>query len=339
MPDVTPASLPDPLVPSSCDLRGLEDLPINVQWMRDLPVAANATGDEFRAAMLLMFASWQQCPSGSLPNDDRQLGFLAGCGRDVKGFLKVKERALSGWILCSDDRWYHPVIARTALRAWSQKQDSDARKGKRREAARTAANARWSPSRVTRDTGREIGQGSDEADLVKARLGTEPVLQEDNMRAPLMLHGRPDPEVPASTETGSTMEDVSESGQRRKRGRPASKSTKEDLRAALLNVELPEWLPKNLWEQYVDFRFELRKPLTLKARDMAIQKLEKLRREGNDPADVIEASMVSGWTGLFPVRKGNGASRHKARTGSLFDVDGEQGGGERRAPFSVVTRL
>jgi hypothetical protein len=334
MPDVTQHSLPDPLTPPSCDLRGLEDMPINVQWMRDMPVAANATGDEFRAAILLMFASWHQCPSGSLPNDDQQLVFLAGCGRRVKGFLKIKERALSGWILCSDNRWYHPVIAKVVLRAWSQKQDSDARKGKRAKSARAAANARWSPSLIARDTGRESDLAPDDVEPAKAGVGTEPVSYADRMHGALVLHGGHDHEVPVSPEAVAAVEDADGNGKRRKKGQVSSISSKKDLRAALLDVELPEWLPKNLWEQYVDFRFEIRKPLTLKARDMAIRTLEKLRHEGNDPTDVIEASMVSGWTGLFPVKKGKGPARHRAETGSLFDS-----GGEQHAPFSVVTRL
>ena len=333
MPDVTQGPLPDPLTPSSCDLRGLEDMPINVQWMRDLPVAANATGGEFRAAILLMFASWHQCPSGSLPNDDRQLGFLAGFGRGVKGFLKVKERALNGWVLCSDNRWYHPVIAEAALRAWSKKRDSDARKGRRAKSARVAANARWSPSLVALGDKRENDLVPDEADPVKAGVDNEPVSPAGSRRSALSLSSSQDSEVPMSPETELALEDADGNSKRRKKARGDSVVSKKDLRAALLDGEFPEWLPKDVWEQYVDHRFELRKPLTIKARDAAIRTLEKLRNEGNDPAEVMEASIVSGWAGLFPVKKGKGAARHRT-TGSLFD-----GGDEKRAPLSVVTRL
>ena len=107
-----------PLVPADVDLRGLPFMPLDVNRLRDSQLAINASGDEFRAAVLLWCASWGQIPAASLPDDDRSLASYAGYGRDMKGWKKVRAGALRGWIKCDDGRWYHPVVAEKALEAW-----------------------------------------------------------------------------------------------------------------------------------------------------------------------------------------------------------------------------
>lgn len=52
-------------------------------------------------------------PAGSLPNDDKVLAHLS-CSKKWK---KVKDGAMRGWILCSDNRFYHPVVSEKALEA------------------------------------------------------------------------------------------------------------------------------------------------------------------------------------------------------------------------------
>lgn len=141
------AELPDPLTPTECDLRGFVYMPLEVVRLRDSSLAANATGEEFRAAVLLWCASWHQVPAASLPNDDRQLSQLCGFGRGVKDFLKVKDGAMHGWILCSDNRWYHPVIAERAITGWAERESYLEKQQKKKEAARAAAEARWQAER------------------------------------------------------------------------------------------------------------------------------------------------------------------------------------------------
>lgn len=69
---------------------------------------------------------------------------------------------------------------------------------------------------------------------------------------------------------------------------------------AQLSVALPSWLPKDLWKDWVSYRKSIKAPLTQRAAELCIGKLEKLRAEGHDPRAVIENSVMSGrWTGLF----------------------------------------
>ncbi|MBU2761100.1 DUF1376 domain-containing protein [Acidithiobacillus sulfurivorans] len=136
MPAMESHFLQEPLTPKDCDLRSCPSMPVDIRWLMDSEMVVNTNGEAFRAAMLLILASWHQLPAGSLPNDDKQLGLLSGYGRFSKAFQKVKESALQGWILCSDNRWYHPKIAEVVLRAWTEKQVAHETKAKRSKIAR-----------------------------------------------------------------------------------------------------------------------------------------------------------------------------------------------------------
>ncbi len=96
-------------------------MPLDVVRLRDSDLAAMESPEACWAAVLLWCASWHQIPAASLPNDDRVLANLAGFGRVVKEWQKVKEGALRGWFECSDGRLYHPVIAEKANEAFSRK--------------------------------------------------------------------------------------------------------------------------------------------------------------------------------------------------------------------------
>ncbi len=110
-----------PLTPPDCDLRDFQFMPLDVVRLRDSDIAVMVSGEEFRSAVMLWCASWHQVPAGSLPNDDRSLASLAGYGRAVGEWLKVKDGALRGWIECSDGRLYHAVVCEKARESWDSK--------------------------------------------------------------------------------------------------------------------------------------------------------------------------------------------------------------------------
>ncbi|HML81064.1 MAG TPA: DUF1376 domain-containing protein [Thiomonas arsenitoxydans] len=114
-------NLSEPLTPPDCDLRSssMIFMPLDVGRMMDSDLFAMATGDEFKAAMALYAKAWLQVPAASLPNDDRVLAHLAG-GYTLRRWDKIKDVALRGWILCTDGRLYHPVIAEFAHDAWEK---------------------------------------------------------------------------------------------------------------------------------------------------------------------------------------------------------------------------
>jgi len=125
---------PEPLTPPDLDLRSFGYMPLEVVRLRDSDLVVLASGEEFRAAVLLWCAAWHQVPAGSVPKDERMLASLAGFGRDIKGWRTVSDAALRGFVECSDGRLYHPVIADIAITSGTKK-----RKQGSQTAAATAA--------------------------------------------------------------------------------------------------------------------------------------------------------------------------------------------------------
>ena len=130
------------LVPAEIDLRDFEFMPLDVFRLRESDLAAIATGDEFRAAVMLWCACWHQVPASSLPSDDRVLAKLAGYARDLDGWLAVKIEAMRGFVECDDGRFYHPVIAEKAIEAWTKRLAFQARTEAARRAKAEAARAK-----------------------------------------------------------------------------------------------------------------------------------------------------------------------------------------------------
>ncbi len=133
------------LTPNDCDLRDFPFMPLDVVRLRDSAISAISTGDEFRCAVLLWCASWHQVPAASLPDDDIVLSQLAGFGRVVEEWKRVREGALRGWVKCDDGRLYHPVVAEKANEAWEsrikyrEKKEEDRRRiAEKREVAKRA---------------------------------------------------------------------------------------------------------------------------------------------------------------------------------------------------------
>jgi len=202
---VSPNDLPpEPMVEPEVDLRDFAFMPLDVVRLRDSGLTAKATGDEFRAAVLLWCASWHQIPAASLPDDDQELANLCGYARAMREWSKVKAGALRGWIKCSDGRLYHPIVAEKAADAWAKKQAQRARTEAARR-AREEERQRKSQGQlqpllqspglsvtdiVTGSKGQGQGQGQGQGDL--------------NTRSHL-TQGRGDPPKPVRSPTGSRL--------------------------------------------------------------------------------------------------------------------------------------
>lgn len=116
-------TMPDPLTPADCDLRGYDFMPFyGVRYFRSSSYmqAAARNPRAGLAAMKLWWEAWSQVPCGSLPDDDIELGMLADFGTDHRAWAKAKEIALRGFVKCSDGRLYHKELCEIALdkRRW-----------------------------------------------------------------------------------------------------------------------------------------------------------------------------------------------------------------------------
>lgn len=173
---------PEPMSAPDCDLRGYEYMPLFGSRLFGSRLYSKALRNPRAglAALKLWWISWQQCPAGSLPDDDDDLSMLADFGADVKGWLKVRDLALHGFVKCSDGRLYHPLICEEAKVAFERRRKERDRKAKMRAAKAEKSedgtgNSNAGPEDVPRDKpGTDLGsEAGRDADVRSERRGED----------------------------------------------------------------------------------------------------------------------------------------------------------------------
>lgn len=71
-------------------------------------------------------------------------------------------------------------------------------------------------------------------------------------------------------------------------------------------MELPHWLDRDAWDEYCGHRGDMKKPLTDRAKRMALKKLEAMYLRGSDPNEALMNSVLNGWQGIFEVKHEKG---------------------------------
>lgn len=202
---------PAPLSAEGCDVRGMEWMPLHgrVFGSRFYSLALRDPRAGW-AGLKLWWEAWQQCPAGSLPNDEFDLSRMADFGSDLKGWRKVRAIALHGFIECDDGRLYHPLICSEAKEAWERRKRDRERKAQQR-AKRWAASGEdtngntdghpndvpWDTARTDDGTepGRSMGQGKERPRSVRSdRTGQD---RTEKKELPL-----PSGSVPSDAEPG-----------------------------------------------------------------------------------------------------------------------------------------
>ncbi|WP_186055231.1 DUF1376 domain-containing protein [Burkholderia gladioli] len=92
-------------------------MPVDVRRLLASETWVLGTPAERASAMALWLESWHQVPAASLPNNDRMLAHLS----QSKDWAGEREHVMRGWLLCSDGRYYHSVVAEKALESWLEK--------------------------------------------------------------------------------------------------------------------------------------------------------------------------------------------------------------------------
>lgn len=62
---------------------------------------------------------------------------------------------------------------------------------------------------------------------------------------------------------------------------------------------LPDWIPQDLWNAWVEARTKAKHPPTDYAKRLAVMKLDNLREQGHPPAQVLMHSAFNGWSDLY----------------------------------------
>jgi hypothetical protein len=86
-----------------------------------------------------------------------------------------------------------------------------------------------------------------------------------------------------------------------------------------LAFPLPSWLPADAWTDFRDHRRQIKRPLTVRAEELLIAKLDGFRREGHNVVAILNESIIHGWQGIFPPRNSAAPQRAPERMPAQFD--------------------
>lgn len=90
------------------------------------------------------------------------------------------------------------------------------------------------------------------------------------------------------------------------RGRANAEADTEALKKT--SASLPDWLPKEAWDGYMEARKKAKKPTTDRAKKLLIAKLEGFKDAGYDVAAALDASTEAGWSSVYEPKNGSASS-------------------------------
>jgi hypothetical protein len=63
--------------------------------------------------------------------------------------------------------------------------------------------------------------------------------------------------------------------------------------------DVPEWVPVDAWNGYIEMRAKKKKPMTDRAFLLAINELGRIKDAGTSVGQALDQSTMNGWTGIF----------------------------------------
>lgn len=101
-------------------------------------------------------------------------------------------------------------------------------------------------------------------------------------------------DVPTDVPTGGA------TGTQREGNQPLATNIDSDTKVSSSPpTPIPDWMPVELWNDYLDMREKKRAKPTNKAVILLIAKLDKWRTKGHDPSEILSKSITSNWTDIF----------------------------------------
>jgi uncharacterized protein YdaU (DUF1376 family) len=70
-------------------------------------------------------------------------------------------------------------------------------------------------------------------------------------------------------------------------------------RNPIVPTELPDWLNKTDWNDFVEMRKKLKKPMTDRAVKLMLSKLETMKNKGIDTSEVLQKSILANWSDVY----------------------------------------
>jgi hypothetical protein len=78
--------------------------------------------------------------------------------------------------------------------------------------------------------------------------------------------------------------------------------------AARSNSAIPDWIPSEAWNGFIEMRKKARASMTDRAVQLLIAELTELKNQGEDVGAVLDQSTANSWKGVFPVKRNRATS-------------------------------
>lgn len=134
-----------------------------------------------------------------------------------------------------------------------------------------------------------------------------PILENPRLENPIL--GKPAQlnTYPLSTNTSSTEESITEAGASKDAQKPKKPQSRKEKEPDPFDVPSPKL--KEALKGFADSRKALHKPLTLRAKQLTLEKLEKLAPHNEvKQVAILNQSVERGWQGVFALQEDKGAS-------------------------------
>jgi uncharacterized protein YdaU (DUF1376 family) len=76
-------------------------------------------------------------------------------------------------------------------------------------------------------------------------------------------------------------------------------NNKQETKNKKQTLELPEWLPEAHWNDFVEFRKFIKKPMTDRAKQLMLSNLQKIKDNGHDPILAMNKSIANNWVDIY----------------------------------------
>ena len=93
--------------------------------------------------------------------------------------------------------------------------------------------------------------------------------------------------------------------------------TKVKIKTKVYTYIVPDFIDKELWNDFLEMRTKARKPPTDKAKGLLIKDLEKYRADGEDTSEILRRAIKGGWTALYSLKGDRGIKKALPTTKEL----------------------
>jgi phage replication O-like protein O len=103
---------------------------------------------------------------------------------------------------------------------------------------------------------------------------------------------------------------------------PTKETIQKKIQKKAQEFFLPDFIPQETWSAYLAVREKKRAAKTPYAFNLIIKELEKIKSlHGHDPVEVLNQSIKSGWTDVYPLKQGLGGGNVSAPRAPIRDAE------------------